>query len=204
MQIRQMPRVAARTGFRAARFPLTVAETVLRRDDEWLPTRAYETVESRVKQVVGRAVRDNELVEEGILEQAKASKLGKAAALESAARQEREQADASFDERREADEKEREEIAAETAERKEAAERERAEKKRQADATAAEKARAAQEAEAASKKAVAKHEREARHHKVKAEREAVHDERRAVEAEKEIRKADEKLEAAKAARRSSS
>jgi hypothetical protein len=36
---------------------------------------------------------------------------------------------------------------------------------------------------------------------VKAEREAVHEERRAVEAEKQKRDADEKLEAAKAARR---
>ena len=67
MQIRQLPHAAVRTSFRAARLPLSVAETVFRRDDEWLPTRAYETVEGRVKQVVGRALRDDELVEEGIL-----------------------------------------------------------------------------------------------------------------------------------------
>ena len=64
MQIRQIPRTAVRTSFRAARLPLTVAETVFRRDKEWLPTRAYETVESRFKQVVGRAVHDDALVED--------------------------------------------------------------------------------------------------------------------------------------------
>jgi hypothetical protein len=108
MQIQQIPRTAVRTGFRAARLPLTVAETVFRRDEEWLPIRAYETVESRFKQVVGRAVHDDALVEEGILEQAKTVQLGKAATFESQAERERELADASFEERRKADEEQRE------------------------------------------------------------------------------------------------
>jgi hypothetical protein len=103
MQIQQIPRTAVRTGFRAARLPLTVAETVFQRDEEWLPTRAYETVESRFKQMMGRAVRDDELVEEGILEQAKTVQLGKAATLESQAEREKELADASFEERRKAE-----------------------------------------------------------------------------------------------------
>lgn len=203
MQIRQIPQVAVRTGFRTARLPLTVAETVFRRDDEWLPTRAYETVEARFKQVVGRAVRDHELVEEGILEQAKTVQLGKAAALESSAEHEKELADASFEERRKADEEEREQVAEEATERKRAAERERVEEKQKADAAAAEKARAVQKAQAATEKTVAKQERQARSSKVKAEREAVHEERQAVEAEKEVRETEKKLDAAKAARRNS-
>lgn len=156
MQIRQIPQVAVRIGFRTARLPLTVAETVFRRDDEWLPTHAYETVEARFKQVVGRAVRDHELVEEGILEQAKTVQLGKAAALESSAEHEKELADASFEERRKADEEEREQVAEEATERKRAAERERVEEKQKADAAAAEKARAVQKAQAATEKTVAK------------------------------------------------
>jgi hypothetical protein len=203
MQIRQIPKRAVRTGFRAARLPLTVAETVLQRDDEWLPTRAYDTVEARFKQIVGRAVRDDELVEEGILEQEKTMQLSKAAALESSAEHEKELADASFEQRRKADDEEREQVAEQAAERKRAAERERAEKKQQAEAAATEKKRAAQTAQAATENAVDKQERQARSAKVKAEREAVHEERRAVEAEKEVRKTEKKLEAAKAARRNS-
>ena len=201
MQIQQIPRVAARTGFRAARLPLTVAETVLRRDDEWLPTRAYETVEARFKQVVGRAVHDDELVEEGILEQAKTVQLGKAATLESQAQRDKELADASFEERRKADEEERERVATQADERKRAADQKRAEEKQRAEATAAKKAGAAQKAQAATEKAVAKQEREARRDKVQAERRAVHDEREAVEAEKDVREVDERLDAAKATRR---
>jgi hypothetical protein len=201
MQIQQIPRTAVRTGFRAARLPLTVAETVLQRDDEWLPTRAYETVEARFKQVVGRAVHDDELVEEGILEQAKTVQLGKAATLESQAEREKELADASFEQRRKADEEQRDRVAKQAEERKRAAEQKRAEEKRQAEAAAAKNASAAQNARAATEKAVAEHERQARSAKVKAERDAVHEERRAVEAEKGVRGADKKVEAAKAARR---
>jgi len=144
MQIQQIPRTAVRTGFRAARLPLTVAETVFRRDDEWLPTRAYETVESRFKQVIGRAVHDDELVEEGILEQAKTVQLGKAATLESQAERERHLADASFEEHRKADEEQRQRIAKQAEERKRAAQQKRAEEKRQADAAREEQARQAQ------------------------------------------------------------
>jgi hypothetical protein len=203
MQIRQISQTAVRTGFRAARLPLTVAETVFRRDDEWLPTRAYETVESRVKQVMGRAVRDDDLVEEGILEQAKTVQLGKAATLESQAKREKELADASFDERRKTEAEQRKRAAKQAEERKRAAEQQRAEEKRQADAAAATKASAAQNAQAATEKAIAKQERQARSAKVQAERDALHEERRAVEAEKGVRKADKKVEAAKAARRGS-
>jgi hypothetical protein len=201
MQLRQIPRTAVRTGFRAARLPLTVAETVFRRDDEWLPTRAYETVEARFKQVVGRAVRDDALVEEGILEQAKTVQLGTAATLESQAERERELADASFEQRRKADEEQRDRVAKQAEERKRAAEQKGAEEKRQAEAAAAKKASAAQNARAANEKAIAEQERQARSAKVEAERDAVHEERRAVEAEKAVRKADKKVEAAKAARR---
>jgi hypothetical protein len=201
MQIRQIPHTAVRTGFRAARLPLTVAETVFRRDEEWLPTRAYETVESRFKQVMGRAVRDDELVEEGILEQAKTVQLAKAATLASQAERDKELADASFEERRKADEEQRERVAKLAEERKRAADQQRAEEKRQAEAAAATKASAAQNAQAATEKAIAKQERQARGAKAQAERDALHEERRAVEAEKGVRKADKKVEAAKTARR---
>jgi colicin import membrane protein len=200
MQIQQIPRTAVRTGFRAARLPLKAAETIFRRDDEWLPTRAYETVESRFKQVVGRAVHDDELVEEGILEQAKAGQLGKAATLESQAEREKERADASFEERRKADEEQRQRVAKQAEESKRAAEMTRAEEKRQAEAAAAKEARAAKKARAATQKAVAKQEHQARSAKVKAERDALHEERRAVEAEQDVREADKKVEAAKVTR----
>jgi hypothetical protein len=203
MQIQQIPRTAVRTGFRAARLPLTVAETVFRRDDEWLPTRAYETVESRFKQVMGRAVHDDELVEEGILEQAKTLQLGKAATLESQAERERELADASFEEHRKADEEQRERIAKQAEERKRAAQQKRTEEKRQAEAAAVTKASEAQNAQAATEKTIAEQEHQARSAKGRAERDALHEERRALEAEKGVRKADKKVEAAKAARRGS-
>jgi len=201
MQIQQIPRTAVRTGFRAARLPLTVAETVFRRDEEWLPTRAYETVESRFKQVVGRAVHDDALVEEGILEQAKTVQLGKAATLKSQAERERELADASFEERRKSDEEQRERVAKQAEERKRAAEQKRTEEKRKAETAAATKASAAQKAQAATEKAIAEQERHARSAKVQAERDALREERQALEAEKGVRKADKKVEAAKAARR---
>jgi colicin import membrane protein len=201
MQIDQIPRVAARTGFRAARLPLTAAETVFRRGDDWAPTRAYETVEARFKQMVGRVVRDDELVAEGVLEQAKTRQLGKATALESSAEREKEAADAAFEQRRKADEEEREQVEAQAAARKRAADQERAQKQQRIEAEAAQRARASQEAKARSEEAIAKQERSARKEKVAAEREAVHDERKAVEAERDVHEVDEQLEAAKAARR---
>jgi hypothetical protein len=201
MEIQQIPRKAVRTGFRAARLPLTVATRVLRRNDEWLPTRAYETVESRLKQVVGRAVHDDELVEEGILEEAKTVQLGRAATLEAQAEREMELADASLSERLQADEEERERVANQAEERTRAAEQKRAADKRQAEAAAAKNASAARRAQAATEKAVAKQERQARTAKVNAERDALHEERRALEAEEDVREADAKVEAAKAARR---
>lgn len=202
MQLQEIPRTAVRTYLRAARLPVTAAATLLGHDgqDDWPPAIAFESFEAGVKQVVGSVLRDEELVHEGRLAQARVDQLRKAVELEAVAEQRKAEADEEFDERLQADEERRAQVERQTAEREAALDRQKAEEKRRADDKGRQQAEAARQAEAASKKAVAKQERAARATRVRAEREALTNERRAATAKRKVTQLDRDLEATKATR----
>jgi hypothetical protein len=203
MQLQEIPRTAVRTYLRAARLPVTAAATFLRRDgqDDWPPALAFESFEAGVKQVMGSVLRDEELVHEGRLAQAKVGQLRKAVELESVADQHKADADEEFNERLQADEERRAQVERQAAESEAALDRQRAEEKRRADDKARRQAEAARKAEAASQKAVAKQERAARATRVSAEREALTEERQAATAKRKVTQLDKDLEATKATRK---
>jgi hypothetical protein len=73
---------------RSVRWPLTVAETVVRRGDAkraWPPALAFEMFEGAVKDVVGRITRDDTLVELAALQRAEVAQRRRAVALENEA-----------------------------------------------------------------------------------------------------------------------
>ena len=206
-QLQQLPGTLVRTSLRVARFPLDAAESVLRRgqrDGEWEPTIAYEGVEATVKRLAGSVLRDDKLVEEGRLQQAKVEKLRKAATLESQARAKERQADEEFRQRRQADEERRRQVARQADQQEDALARQRAAREKAAAEEQRRKEAAARKVEAASKKAVATKARKARATRVAAESEALAAKRDAVEAKAEVAALDAAIETTKAVRQANS
>jgi colicin import membrane protein len=204
MQIQEIPRNVVKGYLRAARLPLTAAESVLRRGQEtedWAPTMAFEGVEANVKQVLGSLLRDEKLVEEGRLSQAKLAQLRKAAELEAVAQQHKVQADAEYQQRRQADEQRARQVEQQADAREAAVKRQQAEDKRRVEAEARRKEEAAAKAQEATDKAIAKQERAARATRIAAEQEALAEERNAVAAKADVIELDKKLDATKAARK---
>jgi uncharacterized protein YjbJ (UPF0337 family) len=84
MQVTQIPRKAIQFGLWGARLPLTLAERVLARGQEdtstWPPNLAFDKVEAGVKDVVGRATRDDTLVTAARLQRAEITRLESARA----------------------------------------------------------------------------------------------------------------------------
>lgn len=199
------PTKIVRTYLGAARLPLHVAERVLHRDSsgaEWAPALLFDSVEANVKQVVGGFLRDDELVEEGRVAEARVAQLKKAAHLETLAEQKRAEATTEYQERKEADEQQRAAIEAETRQREEALEREKDRRRREAEAKARKKAETAAKIEEVEQKAVARQERAARATRVAAGQEVVVDQRQAVEAAEEVLDLDRALRTTKNARKS--
>lgn len=203
MSMQQIPRTVVRTWLRAARLPVSVAERVVQRDGSsrtFAPAVAFDTVDADVRQLVGTLLRDDELVQEGRLRQAKVAQLRDAAQLEAEAERRRIEADAEFERRREADEQQRERVRQQAEQREAEAERLRIERERKAAAKAAKEAEAARQAKAAADKAVAKQERAARATRITAEQRALAEEREAVEAAGKVVELDQELRETKAAR----
>jgi len=197
-------RTLVRNYLQAARLPLTLAERVLDKTetDDWGPTLAFETVEATVLQAVGSFLRDDELVTQGRLAEARVTQLKRAATLEAKADAKRAEADADYRDRIETDEQRKARITREADQREQALAQEKARKKQQADEKARQQAEASRKLEAAQQKAVAKQERAARATRVEAEQEALADEKRAVQAEAAVLDLDEALRTTKAVRKS--
>src|SRR4051812_30200932 len=163
-QLQQLPGTLVRTGLQAARLPLNAAESVLRRGEqsgEWAPAIAFDGIEASVKRVAGSLLRDDTLVQEGRLEQAKVDKLRKAARLEAIAREHEQAADTEYRQRVQTDEQRRAQVAKQADQQETALERQRAARERAAEEEARRKAESAQKVDAAAKKAVEKNARNA-------------------------------------------
>jgi hypothetical protein len=203
--LQTIPRTFVRNYLQAVRLPLTVAETVLKRGqetEEWGPTLAFDAVEATVLQKVGSFLRDEDLVTQGRLAEARVTQLRRAAELEAKAEAKRTEADAEYRERVETDEERRRRIAAEADQREAAVAAEQDRKKAAADRKAREQAEAARKIEAAQQKAVTKQERNARKTRIEAEQSALADERRAAAAEEAVLDLDAALATTKAVRKS--
>jgi hypothetical protein len=203
--LQTIPRTFVRNYLQAARLPLTVAESVLKRGqdtDDWGPTLAFSAVEATVLQKVGSLLGDEDLVTQGRLAEARVTQLRRAAQLEAEAEAKRSEADADYSERIESDEERRRRIAAEADQREEAVARDAAQKKAAADAKARKQAESARKIEAAQEKAVSKQERAARKTRIDAEQQALAEERRAAAAGAAVLDLDAALETTKAVRKS--
>lgn len=202
--VQSIPRTIVRTYVDAARLPLGLAESILRRGEtsgNWAPALAFEAVEASVKQVIGSFLRDPELIEEGRLIQAKVAQLRKAAELETLADQQKAQADAEYQQRKQADEATRAKVAQQAEQRERALDQEKARRKQEVAEAANKKAATARKIEAEQQKAVDRQERAARTAELTAEQKALADERKAAAASENVLDLDRALRTTKAARK---
>lgn len=206
MTITTIPRTMVCTWLQLARFPLTVAEKVVLRDAErvdWPPTMLFEGFEATVKQLAGGVLRDDEMVREATVQQAKLDHLRQAATLAVEAEQRRAEADEVLESRREANAERREAVEEQADKRAEALARQQAADERKAREQLQAKQAAAAKAEEAQRKAVATRERTARKVEVSAEQVALNETRQALEARADVIDVDRALERTKARRKSS-
>lgn len=203
MRIDDIPRTMVRTSLQAARLPLTTLERVMNRDKraQWPAAMFFDGYAAGVKQLVGGMLRDQELVEEGRLEQAKLAQLRRAGSLEATADERRARADAEFQQRQERDEQLREEVANRAAKRAADIEQAAADKQRRADRTKRQKAAAAKKAERLTTQARASSTRQAKRTAISAERGALSTTKRALAADAKVAKLDGRIKANKAARK---
>jgi len=202
--VQSIPRTIVRTYVDAARFPLGLAESVWRRGDksgDWAPVLAFDAAEASVKQVIGSFLRDTELVEEGRLIQAKVAQLRKAAELETLASQQKAQADAEYQQRKQADETARAKFSQQADKREQALEEDKARRKQEVAATVRKQAESARKIEAVQQKAVVRQERAARTAELTAEQRALAEERKAAAADEQVLDLDRALRSTKAARK---
>ncbi len=205
MQLQHIPRTVVCTWLRTARLPLKAVESVARRgeqDAEWAPALAFDSFEASVKQIAGSIFRDEELVEEGKLAQARVGQLRKAVELDALAEQRKAEADAEYQQRRAADEQRRRQVEQEASQREAALEREKREKAQRLEEEQRRKREQAARVEQVEEKIVEKQERGAHKTRISAEREALQHERDAVAAKKRVTNLDDKIEDSKAARKS--
>jgi len=203
-QLQEIPRTVVRVWLRTARLPLQAVEVVAHRGDhgtEWPPALAFESFEAQVKQVAGSVLRDDALVEEGRLTEAKVVQLRKAATLETVAERRKATADAKLAAQRESAGQRRRRVEHDATKREAALERERAAKKHRVEREAGQKKQAAARAETARSKALERQERAAAKTRVEQERAALRKERTAVAKKQRVTKADKDIRATKAVRK---
>ncbi len=205
MQMQRIPRTVVRTWLRTARLPLDAVEAVVRRGDhdvEWPPAIAFDAFEATVKQFAGSILRDEELVQDGRVGQARVAQLRKAVELDAVAAQRKAGADAEFAQRRQIDEQHRREVQRHADQREAALERERVEEKRRVAEEGARKREEAAQVETIEERIVDREDRAARATRIAAERDALQHERKAVAAKGRVKDLDEKLQDTKTARKS--
>jgi len=204
MQLQRIPRTVVCTWLRTARLPLDAVEAVVRRGDhdlEWPPAIAFDAFEATVKQFAGSIFRDDELVEDGRVGQARVAQLRKAVELDAVAAQRQAEADAEFAQRRQADEQHRREVQRQAEQREAALERDRVDEKRRVAEEDARKRKDAAQVETIEERIVEREDRAARATRIRAERDALQHERKAVAAKTRVKDLDEELQDTKAARK---
>jgi hypothetical protein len=188
------------------RLPLSTAERLAGQSKNvaWPPTMAYEAFEAGTKQMLGAFLRDESLVEEGRLQQAKLGELRRAAELEVKAEQTRAQADAELRTRQETADRQRTRVAQQTHQQEVAVEREKREAKQKADAEARRAEQTIAKVDEQREKQLEATERQARLVSVDAESKALRKERQAVASAEKVATLAAAVETKKAQRKNQS
>jgi hypothetical protein len=202
MELQTIPRAYVTVALRTARLPLIALERVAHRetDDTWPPGLAFDDFESRVKLVVGSVLRDDVLVHQGRLEQARVGELRDAIQLETVAEQTRAEAEQTYKARTEASEHKRQEAVRRARQREAGVERQRREAAAKADAEARRREQQAQQIEQERKRVIAKKARASKANAIAKEKAALTTAKSATVAKADALATEKKLRAAKAAR----
>jgi hypothetical protein len=198
-----LPRAATSAYLHILRLPLTAAQRVAggRIDETSAPALAFESFEARVESGVGALLRDEQLLDSARLRREKVAKLRKATVLETAADEQRKDAEQKFQSQREKAEQQRED-AARRAEQREADLERNAELHEQKVADkAAKKKAAARRAKAKQDEMIDRQERAAKVDALDAESEALEAAKDAVEAKQTVEVVNDTLEGQKEARK---
>ena len=205
MQIKTIPRVAVKSALDAMRVPLTTVERLSgqQKNQAWPPALLFEGFEANAKQVAGAVLRDQELVEEGRIQNVKLSELRRAAELKVKAEQTREQAEAELNQQHEAAERQREQAEQQARQREEQIEQRKREEQQRVEREAREAAEAVAKADKAREERVAATERRARLASADAETTALTKQKKAVESVEKVVQIADAVETKKAQRKSS-
>lgn len=205
VDIRAIPRVYVRTTLRALRAPVDLGAAVAKRaGDEgrpWPPSVVFTTIEGGVKKAVGSLIRDEQLVEEGELNQAAAKEQRQALLLGVVAESRHERAQERFEERQEQVVDALEAVHERTEAEKANAERAAGARRRKLASKAQKLAEIDARLEAEARDSLEHQDRATRARQIQKERQAVTEERRAVEKEAAVTELDAKIEESKRARK---
>jgi hypothetical protein len=203
MELNTIPRTAVKLTLEGLRLPVIAAENIAgqRDNDSWPPAVLFESFEATAKQVVGSIIRDDVLVEEGRVQQAKVGELRKAVELDVKADQKRAVADSELQQRRQKAEQQRRQVEEQARRREEAIERDKREAEQKAAREAAQKRAAVDKTTELREKRVSDTERQARLTRVEEETTALAAQRRAVKATKTAVALDEAVEKKKSERK---
>jgi hypothetical protein len=190
------------TNLQVLRLPLTAVERITNKTEvsDWPPAVAFESFEATAKKVLGSILRDDELVEQGRLLEAKVSELAEAERLETKADMQREAAAAELQQKQEAATRAREAAERKAEEREAALDREKAAKKRQVTETARKREAAVDKADELRDRVITAQERAAKRTRIVAESAALEDKSEALGAAKKAEVLDRTLQAKKAQR----
>ena len=202
MQINTIPRTAVKATLLGLRLPICGVEALTGQtgNASWPPAIAFEGFEAGVKQVVGSFLRDDELVAEGRVQQAKVTELRRAVELEVQADQTRAAGERELRERRARAKEERTKAEQDALRREQMIERDKRAAEQRVERELAEKAAAIEATAQRRDKRVTAVERDASLTRVEQESAAVARQRRAVQATKAASNAGDALERKKAQR----
>ena len=202
MQLNTIPRTAVKATLLGLRLPICGVEALTGQtgNASWPPAIAFEGFEAGVKQVVGSFLRDDELVDEGRVQQAKVTELRRAVELEVQADQTRAAGARELRERRARAKEERTKAEQDALRREQMIERDKRAAEQRVERELAEKAAAIEATAQRRDKRVTAVERDASLTRVEQESAAVARQRRAVQATKAASNAGDALERKKAQR----
>jgi hypothetical protein len=189
----------------ALRVPLTAYEAVARRGDAdagWPPAVAFDTFEASVREVVGRLLRDEQLVAQAHLIRVKVGQIRKAADLEAAAEGKRAEARDDLDVRLEDNAVRRARVRDAAEERKARLQAEHEQRELEIEREAAERRQRGRRADQAVEQGLQRTERSDRAHRVQRRTETAEAGRKALKAQQDLTQLDSTIAASKATRRS--
>lgn len=204
MNTAKIRRDALALWLQALRLPLTVAETVLKREDDsasWPAAIAFEKLEAAVKDAVGNLMRDDTLVGMAHLQRAEVAQREQALAKRADAEATRADARRTAQARTADLERQREQAERAADERDQRLEGERRDAEQQVSQKAARKKAAARKQAAARKEVVAKAATKAEAEHLRKKSDSLRAKKQAVDAQGRVLELDRKARAKKAARR---